>query len=166
MGETCICWTSPPENFWKRSRGHADAVRAVEFSPDGRTLASGSSDRTVRLWNVPTRRELMQLDPGSVELGPVYSLAFSPDGTQLLAGGQEVAAVWSTAPIAWNDPGRAAEKLRHLLQSNADFRSRIRMFSENLRLHEALEKLDARDVRVQAALAATQANGQAAPGMA
>jgi tetratricopeptide (TPR) repeat protein len=35
------------------------------------------------------------------------------------------------------------------------------MFSENLRLHEALERLGAQDVRVQAALAATQANGQA-----
>jgi WD40 repeat protein/tetratricopeptide (TPR) repeat protein len=142
-------------------KGHADAVHAVEFSPDGRTLASGSSDQTVRLWNVPTRRELMQLDPGSIELGPVYTLAFSPNGTQLLTAGLGSAALWSTAPIVWNDSDRAAEKLRHLLQSNADFRSRIRMFSENLRLHEALEKLDAQDVRVQAALAATQANGQA-----
>ena len=35
------------------------------------------------------------------------------------------------------------------------------MLSENLRLHEALEKLDANDVRVQAALAATQANWHA-----
>ena len=70
-------------------------------------------------------------------------------------------AFWSTAPIVWNDPDRAAEKLRLLLQSNADFRSRIRMLSENLRLHEALAKLDANDGRVQAALAATQANWHA-----
>ena len=68
---------------------------------------------------------------------------------------------WSAAPIVWNDPARAAEKLRLLLQSNADFPSRIRMLSENLRLHEALEKLDTNDVRVPAALAAAQANWHA-----
>jgi WD40 repeat protein len=33
--------------------GHSSAVYAVAFSPDGHTLASGSFDQTVRLWNVP-----------------------------------------------------------------------------------------------------------------
>src|SRR5262249_12520399 len=69
--------------------------------------------------------------------------------------------VWSTAPRIWNDPDRAAAKLRLLMQSNADFQSRIRMLSENLRLHEALATLDANDARVRAALAATQANWHA-----
>ena len=91
----------------------------------------------------------------------MLSLAFSPDGQQLLAGGRSSTAFWSTAPIVWNDPDRAAEELRLLLDSNADFRSRIRMLSENLRLHEALAKLDAKDRRVPAALAATQANWHA-----
>jgi len=142
-------------------KGHSSAVTAVVFSPDGRTLASGSADQTVRLWNVQTRRELMQLDPGSIELGQVSTLAFSPDGKYLLTGGGRSTAFWSTVPIVRNDSNRDAEKLRLLLRSNADFRSRIRMLSENLRLHEALAKLDAKDVRVQAALAAAQANWQA-----
>src|SRR5262249_995127 len=133
---------------------------AVVFSPDGRTLASGSSDQTVRLWNVATRRELMQLDAGGVVLGNVATLAFSADGKCLLAGGSRTA-FWSAAPPIWNDSDLAAAKLRLLLQSNADFQTRIRMMSENLRLHEALTKLDAKDVRVQAALAATQANWHA-----
>jgi WD40 repeat protein/tetratricopeptide (TPR) repeat protein len=141
-------------------KGHSSAVGVVVFSPDGRTLASGSGDQTVRLWNVETRRELMQLDPGSIELGQLRTLAFSPDGKQLLAGGIR-SAFWSAAPKVWNDSSLAAAKLRLLLHSNADFQSRIRMLSENLRLHEALAKLDTNDMRVRAALAATQANWHA-----
>jgi WD40 repeat protein len=85
-------------------KGHSSAVQTVVFSLDGRTLASGSSDQTVRLWNVETRRELMQLDPGSVELGGVYTLAFSPDGKHLLAGGSTSTAFWSAAPIRKRKP--------------------------------------------------------------
>lgn len=143
-------------------QGHSSAVNTVVFSPDGRTLASGSTDHTVRLWNLQTRRQLMQLDPGNFELGDmgVLSLAFSPGGMHVLAGGVGGTAFWSAAPSVWNGPVRAAEQLRLLLHSNANFHSRVSMLPANRRLLESLEKLEKifpEDVRVPSALAATQA---------
>jgi WD40 repeat protein/tetratricopeptide (TPR) repeat protein len=162
-------WDVASGKLLQTLKGHSSAVLPLVFSPDGRTLASGGSDQTVRLWNVQTRRQLMQLDPGSIELGLLLTLAFSPDGKQLLAGGTSGAAFWSAAPVVWNDPVRAAEKLGLLLQSNADFQSRIRMLSGHARLYEALEKLDKlvpNDRRVQLALAVARARRLAAQGQA
>ena len=63
--------------------GHTEAVTCVAFSPDGETLASGSSDTTVRLWNVETGTEKATLI-GHTQI--VNSVVFSPDGKTLATG--------------------------------------------------------------------------------
>jgi WD40 repeat protein len=67
-------------------RGHKDSVRALAISQDGRILASGSSDGTVKLWNLYKKREILSRKLAG-QPDPINALAFSADGRKLVIGG-------------------------------------------------------------------------------
>jgi WD40 repeat protein/serine/threonine protein kinase len=67
---------------------HSDEALCVVFSPDGKRLASGSEDRTVKVWDAQTGQELLTFKADTTGGAGVRSLAFSPDGKGL-AGANE-----------------------------------------------------------------------------
>ncbi|MCK2241418.1 MULTISPECIES: helix-turn-helix domain-containing protein [unclassified Crossiella] len=82
--------------------GHTGAVQHVAFSADGRRLATGSRDRTVRLWDLGDPAHPVELSTLDGYRETVGRVAFSPDGT-LLASGDDAGDL-----VLWNvaDPRR------------------------------------------------------------
>ena len=92
--------------------GHTDETRSVAMSPDGRWLASGSTDGTARIWDIAKRRQIWSVSKGE----DCNHVAFSPDGRSL------VTRFWNPRPsdqrwILWDvtDPSNPTE-LRDLKQ--------------------------------------------------
>ncbi len=75
---------APPPGFTLRAecRGHTKPIRPIDWSPDGKTLASGGRDGTIRLWDAKTGTQTTLVRKGS---GEVNSVAWSPDGRRLAA---------------------------------------------------------------------------------
>ena len=66
--------------------GHTAQVNSVAISRDGKTVASGGSDGTVKLWNIATKREIATFKGHT---GPVNSVAISRDGRTIASGGSD-----------------------------------------------------------------------------
>src|SRR5262249_51940057 len=77
--------------------GHRDALFTTAFDPNGKFLASGSMDRTVRLWQMPGGKHVHTFEG---HRGWVLDLAFSPDGKKLLSGSLDTTGlVWKMPPL-------------------------------------------------------------------
>src|SRR5437660_300733 len=80
VGQGLLSAPAPLLRYPFTFKGHTSSVRAVAFSPDGKTLASGSTDKTIKLWNVMTGKEKATLTGHTSE---VIALAYRPDGQML-----------------------------------------------------------------------------------
>src|SRR5262249_52384231 len=77
------------------------AVTCVAMSPDGDRIASGSEDRTVKIWDALTGQEKLTLRG---QTGEIRGVAWSPDGKRILSGSESAKPVWpavSTMKV-WN----------------------------------------------------------------
>ncbi|GJQ09660.1 hypothetical protein GpartN1_g1451.t1 [Galdieria partita] len=73
-------------------RGHSERVTSVEFHPLGKYLASSSFDRTWRLWDAETRKQLLVQEGHSK---PLYKVSFQTDGSLAISAGADCGArVW------------------------------------------------------------------------
>jgi len=64
----------------RQFRGHAGQIQALDFSPDGNTIASAAHDGTVRTWDVASGAEIRAFRP---KVGELHHVAFAPDGLTL-----------------------------------------------------------------------------------
>ncbi|MFB2969678.1 WD40 repeat domain-containing protein [Aerosakkonema sp. BLCC-F183] len=84
---------SPGGVLLRTFTGHISAVNAVAITPDGRRFVSGSSDRTLKVWDLQTEQEVFTL---SGHVNSVESIAITPDGKKVISGS------WDSTLKVWD----------------------------------------------------------------
>jgi WD40 repeat protein len=91
-------WDAASGKKLRTLRGHEGRLFVLEFSPDGKTLASGGEDHSARLWDVANGKQKRILRG---HRGPVFSAKFSPGGKRLVTGSDDsTALIWDLSKPA------------------------------------------------------------------
>jgi WD40 repeat protein/transcriptional regulator with XRE-family HTH domain len=83
-GEVWV-WEAASQTLHRAWQAHTDNIYALAFSPDGRTLASGSWDGAIKLWDMEGGALLWK----NWSTDSIERLAFAPDGRTLASGGDD-----------------------------------------------------------------------------
>jgi WD40 repeat protein len=95
-GQTPFIW-SPETGEQRHLKGHDGTLWAAAFSPDGRYVVTASADRTARVWNTTTAREVAVLK-GHEEA--VTFVSWSPDGRWIVTlGNDKTARIWNAVDL-------------------------------------------------------------------
>src|SRR5262249_22628349 len=70
-------------------QGHTGAVYSVAIAPDGRTALSGSEDKTLKLWDLSSGKEIRTFQGHQGHTGTVWSFALTPDVSTALSGSED-----------------------------------------------------------------------------
>ena len=96
-----VAQDKPPTITFK---GHTEAIYSVDFNKDGTLAVSGSFDKTVRLWDPKTGKQLREFSGPAGDQSLVLTVAFNPAGDQIASGGSDnFARVWD---VPLNTPVR------------------------------------------------------------
>jgi WD40 repeat protein len=94
VGGEVNLWKAVTHEHLTTLKGHTKGVDSLAFTADGKTLASGSSDKTVKLWDVATGKELKTL-AGHTEFA--RSVTFAPDGKILVSADWDGIRLWDVS---------------------------------------------------------------------
>jgi len=74
--------------------GHEGKIYGIAFSPDGKKIASGSEDKTIKIWDADSGKNIATLKR---HMRPVLSVAFNPDGKKIASGSDDkTIKIWDT----------------------------------------------------------------------
>jgi WD40 repeat protein len=116
-------------------RGHTEPILSVDFSPDGKTLATCSADNTIKFWDTISWKESL---PSLGQKEYVTSLAFSPDGKILATvSNDRIMKLWNAATRHELASFKLSADAMHIVFSPDGQTMAVRSWNGSLRLWRA-----------------------------